>query len=302
MALAGTAGAVGHPISVLGRVFVDTNCNGVIDSQDVLVNGVTVELQLATGPVVGTAQTGQFGQTGVYSFPNDMEPIAPSTETNYVLTMLLPYGYVATNAIPGTYGTKLSNTSLTFNLPATATGTSASYDFLICQHGAFVTYTQGGWGAAFHGNNPGAFLAANFANVYGIGGVAIGGGYTLGFTSAKAIENFLPQGGAPRALSASAMNPASKLTVLAGQVLSVQLAVDFSDAGLTTGLLGELRIQSGPMSGMRVRDALAVANKVLGGDLGALPAGMSVSTLNDVMTSINENFDSGQTNHHYLAF
>src|SRR5262249_24510525 len=66
--------------------------------------------------------------------------------------------------------------------------------------GPFVTVTQGGWGAPPRGQNPGAILAANFSKVFGAAGVTIGcaaGGFHLTFTSASAIQAFLPQGGPP---------------------------------------------------------------------------------------------------------
>ena len=41
--------------------------------------------------------------------------------------------------------------------------------------------------------------------------------------------------------------------------------------------------------------------EVLGGNTAALPAGVSLSMLNDVMTRINENFDNGTTNNGFLV-
>jgi hypothetical protein len=80
---------------------------------------------------------------------------------------------------------------------------------VIVSTGVLTTYTQGGWGAAPHGGNPGALLAANFAKVYGAAGVTIGGGYTLKFTSQAAIQDFLPQGGTPEVLNARRRIPPS---------------------------------------------------------------------------------------------
>ena len=55
--------------------------------------------------------------------------------------------------------------------------------------------TQGGWGAPPHGNNPGAFLAAQFGTAFP-SGVTIGGSpFALLFTSAPSVRSFLPQGG-----------------------------------------------------------------------------------------------------------
>ncbi len=172
----------------------------------------------------------------------------------------------------------------------------------------YVTYTQGGWGATPNGNNPAMLLQNNFAAIYGSAGVTIGitatsGRYYLKFTSSSAIRNFLPAGGTPKVLKASATNPTSSAAgVLAGQVLALRLAVDFSASGKTTAGLGALKVAPGnALAGQTVLQVLAIANQVLGGNTGALPSGMSTSGLNDVITRINENFDNGTTNKGYLV-
>jgi hypothetical protein len=163
--------------------------------------------------------------------------------------------------------------------------------------GSFRTQTQGGWGAKPSGNNPGALLANNFGRVYP-GGVQIGGTRWLRFTSAAAVQNFLPQGGTAAALTASATNPVGKLNVLAGQVLALELSVDFSNTGVTRVGLGALRVKSGKLAGYTVSQVLALANSVLGG--GAVPAGLSISDINGVVDAINNNFDDGTVDRGYL--
>jgi uncharacterized repeat protein (TIGR01451 family) len=156
----------------------------------------------------------------------------------------------------------------------------------------FVTVTQGGWGAPPNGNNPGAFLAAHFAAIgpVVVGGGGCGGAKTLTFTTAAAIEVFLPQGGTPAALTASAVNPTGKISVFAGQVLALQISVSFSNVGLLPPGLGGFVLPSGPAAGQTVAQVLADANKALGGC--GLPAYVtSISQLNDIVTSINEMFD-----------
>ncbi len=183
---------------------------------------------------------------------------------------------------------------------------------------AFVTFTQGGWGAPPNGNNPGMLLQNNFntvfptcpsastaptasaANCVTIGLVG-GSGKFLRFTSAGAIRNFLPAGGKPKALTASANNPTTSAAgVLAGQVLALKLSASFSSAGITTPGLPGLEIVSGnPLAGCTVTKALAAADKALGG--GGLPAGVSFSQLNDIITHLNENYDNGTTDNGYLV-
>ena len=72
--------------------------------------------------------------------------------------------------------------------------------------GDYTTYTQGGWGAPPSCNNPGGLLANNFSRVYAGGSVSIGGTYKLKFTSASAIQNFLPAGGNAGVLTGNATN------------------------------------------------------------------------------------------------
>ena len=167
--------------------------------------------------------------------------------------------------------------------------------------GSFTTYTQGGWGASPSGSNPAALLAAKFSTVYPGGSVAVGGGKLITFTSASAIQAFLPQGGSPGVLTATATNPTStSAKVFAGQVLALRLSVDFSNAGITRAGLANLKVASGRLAGYTVGQVLSLANAVLGGNTGALPSGLSVSGLNGIVDAINNNFDNGTTNNHYL--
>lgn len=88
--------------------------------------------------------------------------------------------------------------------------------------------------------------------------------------------------------------------MFAGQVLALRLSVDFSNAGITRTGLADLKVVSGKLKGSTVAQVLALANTVLGGTTSALPAGVSVSDLNAVVDAINNNFDNGTTNNHYL--
>lgn len=292
--------AVEHPVSVLGRVYIDVNCNGCIDSDDVLVNGVNIQLQKANGEVVGVAQTGEFGLPGVYAFPSDLAPISPQTGSTYSLSVLYPNGYYPRNARPGPYSQKINNGTLRFNLPTSFENTASSYDFLLKRNGCFFTENQCGWGSSWHWCWHNDFLTSYFCDVYGSDGVTIGGDKSLTFTSAYAIKRFLPQSGSARVLSGSAVNPSNSRGDFAGNVLALQLSVDFSDKGVTTAFLGEQRIRYGAMRDSSVREVLAIANQVLGGNLGALPEGVSLSKLNQIVEKILENYDGGREDHGYL--
>ena len=155
------------------------------------------------------------------------------------------------------------------------------------------TVTQGGWGAAAHGNNPGTILNAYFAT--NPGNVVIGctsaGGKTLTFTSANAIRGYLPAGGTPNVLNASATNPTSSSSgVFGGQVLALELNVLISNAGKLPAGLGSYVLPTGPAAGKTVSQVLADANKALGGC--GLPSYVTtISGLNSIVDSINNMFD-----------
>ena len=155
------------------------------------------------------------------------------------------------------------------------------------------TVTQGGYGAPPRGNNPATFLAANFPT----GGVVfVGGDKNLTFTSSEAIRAFLPSGGTPGVLNESLTNP-TKATgtsagVFASQVLTLRLNVSFNPA------FGALRLcnTGTSLDKITVAQILVIANNVLGGDLGALPAGYSLSALNDLVDKLNNSFDNCKPN------
>ena len=149
---------------------------------------------------------------------------------------------------------------------------------------------MGGWGASPSGNNAGTFLASNFARVYP-NGLRVGGGFTITCTTAKGIENFLPCGGTPARLYQNYVNPTTAIGALAGQVVALRLAVDFSNAGVTPSGLANARLLSGKAAGLTVGQVLSLAEAFLGG--APLPTGISCSDVNDVCASINENYDGG---------
>jgi hypothetical protein len=162
-----------------------------------------------------------------------------------------------------------------------------------CTITGFTTYTQGGWGATPNGNNPAKLLQNKFAQVYPGGSVSIGGTKKLFFTSSTAIKNFLPAGGTAGVLTATATNPTSSSAgVFAGQVLAMQLNLDFSNAGVTKPGLGSLMYQ-----GFTVAAIMEAANAVLGGNTAILATyGLSVADLNAIIDAFNRNFDNGTQN------
>lgn len=284
-------------VSICGTVYRDMNCNAILDSGDVPLGGIMVQLYDSTGHLLTTQSSSC--PAGTYCFMG----LVPGTYTVHVLA---PTNYFATNALPGPSAVKVD--VATIKVTATTGGqTYNNNNFLLCfnppptDNFTTETVTQGGWGAPPSGNNPGMLLKNNFSIVYP-NGVTIGGNFTIKFTSAAAIQAFLPSGGTASVLTKNYVNPTTRTTagVFAGQVLALELNVDFSAAGKLPIGLGVLKVASGPLAGYTVNQVLALCNTVLGGNTGALPPGVTVSTLNDVATAINENFDGG-TNKGYLV-
>jgi hypothetical protein len=252
-----------------------------------------VTLKTADNTVIATTTTDSYGK---YKF----EGLCAGT---YKVEVETPYGLelVKPNA-PGTTTSNDSNTNPSNVTLSTSSSTDLTVDFGFKKAKKYVTYTQGGWGSPPNGNNPGSLLKNKFSYVLG-SYVTIGGTKYLKFTSAYAIERFLPQGGTPNKLLANATDPTTSAAgVFAGQVLALKLNVEFSNKGVTETGLGSLKLKNGycgvascPLQGKTVNEILAIANSVLGG--GALPAGVaSISVLNDIVDKINNNFDNGANN------
>jgi hypothetical protein len=177
--------------------------------------------------------------------------------------------------------------------------------------GTLCTFTQGGWGSKCPkpqiGNplstQPGCIRDNYFAQIFPTG-VTIGdaSGYLVRWTTAKAVEDYLPAGGTPRALSASATNPTSTgAGVLGGQILALTLNVAYScggafeDLGISDGsCYGDFVIPDycGKFAGITVQEFLDIANLVLSGDLSAADGyNAKFSDINFTATCLNELFD-----------
>jgi hypothetical protein len=136
----------------------------------------------------------------------------------------------------------------------------------------------------------GTTLSARYATVYvGSGGlleVGISGaaGFSMIFDVDDAVQDYLPASGAFGALTSDLLKPTSSSSGgFGGEVVALQLNVDFSDAGFIAGTspLGDLRIcDFGPLplvNNLTVRQFLAVANDVLGGGSATISIGQATS-------------------------
>lgn len=167
--------------------------------------------------------------------------------------------------------------------------------------GDYRTQTQGGWGAAPNGNNPGAYLHTNFATAFPNGLVVGCGNKTITLTSAQAVNDFLPQGGTAVALTQSYTNPVTSISVLAGQVVTLKISVVFDNAfanfGSSNTALSALVITSGTFQGWTVGQLLAEAEAVLGG----CSSNYTAAQINSAVDLVNNNFDNGTVVGTYLT-
>jgi hypothetical protein len=146
-------------------------------------------------------------------------------------------------------------------------------------------------------------LAAHFDTVYGAAGgvVEVGligsAGFSMAFTSVTAILAYQPAIGPVGALNADLVNPTTTSSgAFGGEVLGLQLNIDFADAGHmdgSTGLhVGDLTICNTPLffvNGTTVRTFAGFANSALGGG----PAPHSITALSDIAGAINSAFIGG---------
>ncbi len=169
----------------------------------------------------------------------------------------------------------------------------------VCQ---FRTQTQGGWGTAGNGNNPGAYRNAYFATAFP-NGVQIGCTNKLRLTTSAAVQAFLPSGTTARQLNVGTLvNPGNTYrNVLAGQLVALTLSVGFDAVdqsfGQSSMSLGSAIIQSGPFQGWTVQSLLNEANRFIGG----CGSSYSASQLNSALSMANECFVDGTANTGFLG-
>jgi hypothetical protein len=167
------------------------------------------------------------------------------------------------------------------------------------QNGDFRTLSQLAWGNP-SSTNPTLF--GGYDAVYRTGVVEVGvpdaAGFSMVFTMPLAVSDYLPASGLPAPLNVDVLvNPTSTASgVLGGEVLALQLNVDFADVGVTlgtTGLaFGDLTMCNlgAPVDGIRVRDFLALANTALGG---GSTSGVSLNGYVSVLEELNNAFVLG---------
>jgi hypothetical protein len=160
----------------------------------------------------------------------------------------------------------------------------------------FRTQTQGGWGTACSGGNPGCYRDANFAAAFP-NGLTIGCTNQVRLTTSAAVDAFLPSSTTARALNAGTLtNPGQTYkNVLAGQLVALTLSVGFDAYDLNFGgsgtWLGDAEITTGMFQGWTVQMLLDEANSFIGG----CGSNFTAAQLNSALTMVNENYVDGTT-------
>ncbi|WP_306643951.1 LamG domain-containing protein [Sanyastnella coralliicola] len=171
-----------------------------------------------------------------------------------------------------------------------------------CDPGQLRTQTIGGWGTNPSGNNPGVYLDAHFDAAFP-NGLTIGCENTLTLTSAQAVRDFLPSGSTPTMLpEGQLVDPGQGYNnVFAAQLVGLTLSTTFDaydpDFGASDFSLDEAIMLEGGFQGMTVAELLDLGNQLIGGCLN----GVDASSLNDAISTINENYVDGTTNNGNLG-
>ena len=262
------------------------------------VSGLTVNFSTTAGTLSATSgTTTAAGQTPAVTLSANGATQATITA---VTSYSIPQGTKYENTItPNGYQKLVLATPTVANRQAQSTVTWNVTPSSNCDLTSFTTFTQGGYGSPSN-STPGGIRDNNFSDVFP-NGLTIGSTYTAKFTSAAAIKNFLPAGGAAKALTQNYTDAASTgAGVFGGQVVALALSVYFDSAGVFGNhypKLADLVVASGTAAGKTVGQILSYCNAVIGG--GTSP--FSISDLNTIATGINENFDNGTANTNFLS-
>lgn len=328
----GNAGARGGGGAVCSNV--DANGDGLLSPDESKVRSVPSRVLMGVGALqwcnsspLLRDESSDISATGTVSFSDYQTDIGGGTGSEPVYDSASRF--VKVNASPGASGGTISNHAnlrgsdsfVTVNGPTDPlTGQPLfSFAFACCVGadwnafdtqeisapaafgpGRHLSYSQGGWGAPPNGNNPASTLANNFSAVYPNGvevGIPGSDGFSMKFRGAKNVEAYLPAGGPPNPLNADLLDPTKSASgVFGGQVLALQLNVDFNNAGIvqgTGGSIAGLRLANTNTSldGKTISEILAAANAALGE--GPLPADYTYPLLNELIQNLNVAFDGG---------
>jgi len=164
--------------------------------------------------------------------------------------------------------------------------------------GDLITHGPSNWGGDPMVDAGAALVNGKYFTVYKSGFLITGGHFTSSFDNPKSVISYLPAVGAPASLTGSSLDATSTASgAFGGDVLALQLNVDFSDAGLLTGSsglrFGDLVLANFStlpnLNGLTVRQFLADVNVALGDE----PSIYLISDLDPITGELNGSFGDG---------
>lgn len=282
--MASSANATDVMAAIAGRVFCDTDCDGLINPDvDELLMKTKVSLLDENGNVLQVTTPEAFG--GTYIFTNLV------VGKKYIVQVHGAVGQEVLQSFPSANAVRLNKSRISV-LVISQVATYYPNDFLLdC---GSKTWNQCEWGkSGCYGKNPIELLEDHFDTLFP-NGLIVGGNKTITFTHANAVKKFLPSSGSPKKLNASRVDPYSHAeSELAGNVTALVLNLKLSEEGITGEGLGDNYFESGPFEDMTLDDFSELANLVLGGQTNLLPNGVSISDLNKWVEYVNNKDWSG---------
>ncbi len=186
-------------------------------------------------------------------------------------------------------------------LPLALSGAASA---TVWKDGDLITWTQGAWGDIPTTTNAAGLLNDNYDTVYastgGIFEVGIPGtaGFSMVFTTAANLLDYLPSAGTAAPLDSDLGNPTTSPSgIFGGDVAALKINIDFSDAGFLTGnsglKFGDLTVSNltsdTDLNGLTIRQILGIANTALGGGTVA----DSISDIDFIAANLNASFGGG---------
>ncbi len=182
------------------------------------------------------------------------------------------------------------------------------------QFGDLTTFTENDWGGT-PGTDAGATALVSFydtvyASAFGIVTVGSASGHTMSFTDFDSVLAYLGAVGPFAPLNGNELDPITTASGgFGGEVLGLELDVDFSDANVLPGALGvrfgDLELTGfgagSPFEGLRVRQVLADVNTLLSGGTSAFTIADLGSTVGDLNASFSEGNPSTFAGNHLIV-
>jgi hypothetical protein len=271
---------------------LDINGNGIIDSDEDYIQSVGARIASSVpapdpsnNDVMITDSPGDITTTGTVTFSNPRITISGTQALVVVDYSAGAEGGTITNCA---HLTGLGSTARVLDdefTNLTGVGLTACNTITIgvrdcnpgigdCgwRNGDMISYGQESWGGDRTTSTAAGLLYAQFDAQYPGGlevGVGTAAGFSMIFTSGDRVLFYAPGTGTPGPLTADLVDPSSTASgVFGGQVLALQVNVDFSDAGLLSGRYqyGNLHLcgltQTPLYNGLEIRmflDAMSVA-------------------------------------------